>query len=232
MSHVPLDRGPELETGGVRPVNLRPSQDSALGRRLFVAIPVPDPVRASVAAVVDRVRAAADPETRDVRWVRLDGLHLTLRFLGPTDEERIAGVEAAVDRVAGEVAPFEIAISGAGAFPSPARPRALWMAIDTGADHLADVARRLDAALAETGWPSDDRPFRAHLTLARSDGVRAGRDVARRLIAEAADVREVFQATSIALYETMSGGGPARYVALHEKPLGPVWNENVAGPRG
>ena len=197
----------------------RAGQDTALGRRLFVAIPIPAPVRDAVTALVDGVRSAGDPAVRDVRWVRLDGLHLTVRFLGPTEEENVADVAAAVDQTARRVVPFDVVIAGGGAFPSVARPRALWLGVAEGVDELTAAAAALDDALAEVGWPREERPFRAHLTLARSDGVRSGPAVARRLIDAAAAVREPFRAGSLVLFESISGGGPARYVPLHEASL-------------
>jgi len=190
------------------------------GRRLFVAVPTPPDVRESVAELVERVRAESDPNRRDVRWVRLDGLHLTLRFLGPTDEEAIPDVAAAVDRSGVAMAPFDVAIGGAGAFPSVARPRALWLAVTAGVAELDAAARTLDNSLAEVGWPRDDRPYRAHLTLARSDGVRTGPDVARRLIEAAATFETRFRAERMVLFESISGGGPARYEPIHETRLG------------
>lgn len=198
----------------------RPAHEAALGRRLFVAIPIPSPVRDAVRALVDGVRSAADPAVRDVRWVRFDGLHLTVRFLGPTEEEHVADVAAAVDRTAGKLTPFDVVIAGGGAFPSVARPRALWLGVAEGLSELTATAAVLDDALAEVGWERDERPYRAHLTLARSDGVRSGPAVARRLIDAAAEVREPFRAESLVLFESMSGGGPARYVPLHEASLG------------
>jgi 2'-5' RNA ligase len=190
------------------------------GRRLFVAVPTPADVRASVAELVEAVRSQANPELRDVRWVRLEGLHLTLRFLGPTAEEGVAGVASAVDGAAAAIDPFDIAIGGAGAFPSVARPRALWLGVTHGAVELDAAQRTLDDRLAHVGWARDDRPYRAHLTLARSDGVRAGPDVARRLIAAAAPFTTTFRAESLVLFESVAGGGPARYEPLHEARLG------------
>jgi 2'-5' RNA ligase len=181
-----------------------------------VAIPIPQPVRDSVASIVESVRAEGDPSVRDVRWVRLDGLHLTIRFLGPTEESDVTAISAAVDRVANSLEPFDVVLAGAGAFPSVARPRALWLGVDGGISKLEESASALEDALAEAGWPRSDRPFRPHLTLARSDGVRAGPQVARRLIDAAAGVRESFRADALVLFETISGGGPARYLPLHE----------------
>jgi 2'-5' RNA ligase len=190
------------------------------GRRLFVAVPTPPEVRDSVAGLVEMVRAESDPNRRDVRWVRLDGLHLTLRFLGPTDDEAIPDVAAAVDRAGAAIGPFDVAIGGAGAFPSVARPRALWLAVTAGVVELDAAARTLDDQLAQIGWPRDDRPYRPHLTLARSDGVRTGPDVARRLIDAAATFETRFRAERVILFESISGGGPARYEPIHETRLG------------
>jgi len=189
------------------------------GRRLFVAIPLPDDVRNNVAAIVAGVQAAANPKLRDVRWVRLDGLHLTVRFLGPTADETIADVASAVDRTASRLDAFDVAIQGGGAFPSVERPRTLWLGVTQGQTELARAAAVLDEELIPVGWATDDRPFQAHLTLARSDGVRAGPSVARRLIEAGRGVRATFRAEQIVLFETISGDGRSRYVALHEASL-------------
>jgi 2'-5' RNA ligase len=193
--------------------------DEAPGRRVFVAVPIPPETVDTIAVLVESVRADADPAIRDVRWVRLNGLHLTLRFLGPATDDRLAGIVSAVDRVAAATSPFRVEIGGGGAFPAIARPRTLWLGVRDGAADLASAAARLDDGLAEAGWPRPDRPYRPHLTLARSDGVRAGPRVAGRLIAAAESLRAPFEAASVALFETVSGDGRAHYVALHEAPF-------------
>ena len=91
--------------------------------------------------------------------------------------------------------------------------------MDGGADELAATAARVEDALAAAGVERSERPFRAHLTLARADGIRAGSDVARRLIDAAAGRRSTFAATELILFETIAGGGPARYTPLHTAPL-------------
>ena len=79
------------------------------GRRIFVAAPLPADAVAEIAALVERVRASGVPGGgRDVRWVRLDGLHLTLRFLGPTLDERIEAARAAVQAAGTTTGPFDV----------------------------------------------------------------------------------------------------------------------------
>jgi 2'-5' RNA ligase len=185
------------------------------GRRLFFALPLPPETTAEIAALVERIRAEGIPSGgRDVRWVRLDGLHLTLRFLGPTTEDRLECAIEAVHAAASGQAPFEVAIGGAGAFPAAGRPRALWLGLRAGAEGLTELAAAVDRALVKAGWEIDIKPFRPHLTLARSDGVPAGARIGARLAEEAAGMDLRFTAERIGLYESLTGGGPARYVPL------------------
>ncbi len=192
------------------------------GRRLFVAVPLPDDTAEAVRSVVDDVRAQPLPTgARDVRWVRLDSLHFTLRFLGPTPDDRIEPTASAVHAVAAATAgPFHLELGGAGTFPPHGRPRALWIGIGDGADGLGRLATELDSALVAAGWPSEPRPFRPHLTLARSDGVAAGTLVAGRLASVMADRRIPVRIDRIGLFESVTGGGPARYVPVTSEPLG------------
>ena len=191
------------------------------GRRLFVAVPFPSDVESEIAALVEGVRADGVPGGgRDVRWVRLDSLHLTLRFLGPTLEDSVAPATRATRLAAKAVEPFDLSIGGAGAFPSAARPRALWLDIRAGEPQLAALAASVDDALRDAGWVFDDKPFRAHLTLARADGVPAGAAIGVRLVAAAADLDVTFRADRIGLFESLTGGGPARYEPIEVVELG------------
>jgi 2'-5' RNA ligase len=191
------------------------------GRRIFAAVPLPPDANAAVASLVEGVRSAGVPGGgRDVRWVRLDGLHLTLRFIGPTPDERLADAAHAV-RVAGASAePFEVAIGGAGVFPPRGRPRALWLGLRDGEEESAELAATVDAALADAGWTFEPKPFTAHLTLARSDGVAAAAAIGAHLVALAADMDVRFRVERMGLFESITGGGPARYEPLEIVHLG------------
>jgi 2'-5' RNA ligase len=188
--------------------------------RLFFAVPVPADARAAIGDLMARVQAGVGDGTARIRWVRIDGLHLTLRFLGPTPAERQPVLEAAADAVASAATPFEVGLAGGGAFPSPARPRTLWVGVTAGADRLADLADGLTRAAVEGGQPLETRPFAPHLTIGRTDGVRLAPQAARALedAARSLDVR--FIADRVVLFQSLLGGGPARYEPLHEATLG------------
>jgi 2'-5' RNA ligase len=191
------------------------------GRRIFVAVPLPAEARDAVAELVERVRSAGVPGGgRDVRWVRLDGLHLTLRFIGPTLDPRIPPAADAVRATGAAAEPFDLAIGGAGVFPTHGRPRALWLGLRAGEAALTGLAAAVDAALADAGWTFEPKPFVAHLTLARSDGVPAAAAIGQHLAAEAADMDVRVRAERIGLFESITGGGPARYEPIEMVDLG------------
>ena len=195
-------------------------------RRLFVAVAVPTTVRAALATVVGSIRSPARGEVaRGVRWVAPDALHLTLRFLGATPSGHVDAAGEAVREAAARAEAFAIALGGAGAFPRDDAPRALWLGVSAGATELGSLARDVDAALARRGWPAEPRPFRAHLTLARSDDPTAGRAalaaLREALAAAGGDLPRAWLARELVLYESHLGRGPARYEAVTVARLGP-----------
>jgi 2'-5' RNA ligase len=113
----------------------------------------------------------------------------------------------------------------------------LWIGVAGDTDGFARLAARTEAALVAAGWPPDDRPFRPHLTLARSDGVSVGPLVAGRLASAMAGRTIAAAIERLGLYESVTGGGPARYVPLALAPLGtappdgvPVYHQTSPDP--
>ncbi|HEY6569397.1 MAG TPA: RNA 2',3'-cyclic phosphodiesterase [Candidatus Limnocylindrales bacterium] len=189
-------------------------------QRLFIAVPIPDAAIDACRVLIDEVRAHTDP--RGARWVGLDGLHVTLRFLGATAPALIPGLEEATRTAAGDHSPFDITLAGAGAFPEGRRPRALWIGIERGAEELAALVGDLQDPLAALGWPPDGRPFRPHLTVARIDAVHGtgGLAVADALTAAASALSVSFRASSVCLFRSHLGSGPASYECIGEVELG------------
>jgi RNA 2',3'-cyclic 3'-phosphodiesterase len=131
--------------------------------RLFIALNLPDDVRTALHEATAPLREAAP---RAVAWVRPEGVHLTLKFLGDVEEPRVAHVEAALRRVAAAHAVVRVAIGGVGAFPSLARPRVVWAGVEA-SPRLELLQHDVEAACAALGFEVEGRAFRPHVTLGR-----------------------------------------------------------------
>jgi 2'-5' RNA ligase len=210
--------GPHERYAGPRERYVAPPEDP--GRpRLFFAVPIPAPARALISDLAAGVQAAVGDGRARIRWVRMEGLHLTLRFLGQTPLDRMPALRSIADQIAARTAPFSITVSGAGAFPEPRRPRTLWLGIPVGAEQLAALAEQLGRAIEAAGWPIESRPFAPHLTIARTDGLRLGPEAAAALEQAATQLDASFGVDRMVLYRSVLGNGPASYEPIHESIL-------------
>jgi 2'-5' RNA ligase len=200
---------------------VRPQDDPPGTSRLFIAVPAAAEVRAAVGKLMEGVAGGPISERGpgQPRWVRVDDLHLTLRFLGATADERQGDIAAALANAAAGAAPFRVVLSGGGAFPNASAPRVLWIGITEGSEDMGALVQRLNTELAPLGWPAEMRPFTPHLTLARTDGVAGADERARVLIEAARDLDLTWQADRIVLYKSLPGHGPVHYEILAEAKL-------------
>jgi 2'-5' RNA ligase len=128
--------------------------------RLFVALDIDDSIRSRIARFLDGVREFAS----DVRWVRPESLHVTLKFIGEKSEDDAEKIKLALATIAGDT--FEMNFRGYGFFPGARAPRVFWVGCECGSK-LTSLAATVDGALAQLGIPKEEHAFNAHLTLAR-----------------------------------------------------------------
>ena len=142
----------------------RSSSPESRPHRLFVAIDIPEEVR----AVVERGVIPIRERYPRARWVPTRNQHVTLKFLGTTVPRLLGPVTQVVGEVATEHRPFETRVCELGAFPSSRRARVLWVALEDPAQRLQKISAGLDERLAKEFRP-ESRPFTPHLTVARFD---------------------------------------------------------------
>jgi len=129
--------------------------------RLFVGIRLSEDLKAALAEFAQMVRARIP----HARTVATESLHLTLKFLGETEEKVVPGIEAALSGIARTCEIFEIRIEGAGHFPPGGRPRVVWAGVEP--SHMVfTLHRKIDGSLEDAGFLSDTR-FSGHVTVAR-----------------------------------------------------------------
>ncbi len=138
--------------------------------RTFIAIEISADVREQAGRLVGRLERS----DANIKWVALKNLHLTLKFLGDVPTNETLEVCRAVERAVRGLAPFHVQLGGAGAFPSAARPRAVWIGVTEGADEMIRLHDALDKELSGLGYPAEQRKFRPHLTIGRARRGRGG----------------------------------------------------------
>jgi 2'-5' RNA ligase len=130
---------------------------------LFVALNLPDEVRRALWAAAAPVRELGLP----LKWVRPEGVHVTLKFLGEVPDEREPELRAALGRAVAGGRALRLVVDGFGAFPGFARPRVVWAGLAPD-PALEALQHRVEDEFVPLGFPPDNRPFRPHLTLGRA----------------------------------------------------------------
>jgi len=134
--------------------------------RSFIAVELAESVRAAIGTLQRGLAGVA----ADVRWVRTEAMHVTLKFLGAVEAPRLERVHAAVAAALAAQPSLHLRAHGVGAFPSLRRPRVLWVGLQ--AEGLVGLAARVDAALTPLGFAPEARPFAPHVTLGRVNSLR------------------------------------------------------------
>lgn len=184
--------------------------------RLFIAVDVPQDVRAAVAEQAARLRET----NADVAWVKPENFHLTLKFLGETPDAQLADIQAALDLTAAARAAFDLELRGMGCFPERGVPRVVWVGASTGRDALAALARDVESAMEELRFPRERREFAAHLTIGRVRGPRGTERLRRLVEAEAETGLGRCVVDEVRLYRSTLAPGDSIYEMLHATKLG------------
>ena len=136
--------------------------------RTFIAIELDPALRSRLGELQDRLREDLPP--RLVRWVRPEGIHLTLKFLGEVPVAQVTPIGEAMRRACAGHAPFSFTLGGIGCFPNARRPRVVWVGVEEPTGALAQLQGDVERALQALGHPRERRGFAAHLTLGRVRG--------------------------------------------------------------
>lgn len=178
--------------------------------RAFFGLPVPEPQRAELSRYVAECARSA-PE---FRWTPPDNLHLTVRFVGNVDRPVVDAVAAALG--AHPLRGFDLQLGDVGTFRRGRAVRVVWLGLRAGADEANALVARVDAECRSAGLAGDERPFQAHLTLARS---RARDGAVLPALPPAAPALSPWRADELILYSSRLGRGGAVYEAIARVPL-------------
>ena len=184
--------------------------------RSFLAFELPPEMKDAVARVSESLRRS----TLDVRWVKVDNIHLTVVFMGDTKTDLLHEIGADIKKVCSRYGSFDISLNGIGCFPNSRRPRVLWVGLDGDLDRMAQFRDDLQDQLEPFGIKSEKRKFKPHLTLGRFRSSRVGgRGLADILSTHEALSSPSFPLNDLILFKSDLKPGGAVYTKLEAWPL-------------
>jgi 2'-5' RNA ligase len=151
--------------------------------RTFVAVTLNESLHTALDKIIGQLSSA----NAKVKWVETGNIHLTLKFLGNVEEERLPEVFAACERAAEDAHAIDLEMKAVGCFPDMKNPRIVWLGIERGAEALKRIQEKVEAELQAVGFPEEDKQFKAHLTIGRVKG-KQGLSRLARLIQEQENV--------------------------------------------
>jgi len=153
--------------------------------RTFIAVEIPEFLREEFVQLQERLKKS----DADVKWVEPENMHLTLKFLGDTEENKMEKISEILKRIAQETKQFEITFSDLGAFPNLNFPKVIWVGVDKGKKELAELATRIENGLLPLGFSKEKRTYSAHLTLGRIRSPK-NKDKLKKILEEKIEIKE------------------------------------------
>ena len=144
--------------------------------RCFIAIDIPGAIRATFNDIIRKIGA----DSRGVKWVQAQNIHLTLKFMGDISDDLVPMIKKRLLLLGSTHRPFTVDIRSAGVFPNFRNPNVLWIGIEA-SERLKSLFMEIDAALSEIGFKREGRAFSPHLTIGRVKDRRAIDPVVKEL---------------------------------------------------
>jgi RNA 2',3'-cyclic 3'-phosphodiesterase len=188
--------------------------------RAFIAIELPTFLQDSIQSAISSLRAALGTDL--VRWTPARNIHLTLKFLGDVSPANIDILKQMLTTESAQYSAFDMHVEGIGSFPTPKRPRILWVGLNAPAS-LPSIAHSIETASAKLGYPVEERGFSPHLTIGRVRQNASTTDLQKiRVMLDGAKVGDLGMAhvEAINLYKSDLQSSGSVYTRLFSAPLG------------
>ncbi|MEN6622849.1 MAG: RNA 2',3'-cyclic phosphodiesterase [Smithella sp.] len=185
--------------------------------RAFLAIEPSAEALAAIARLQEKLkREIGGP----ISWTRPQGNHLTLKFFGYVSQADVENICTAVKKITETASSLLLNIEKIGVFPDQKRPRVLWVGTGGEIEKLTLLQKKLDEEFAVIGFPAENRPFRAHLTLGRIKDARLTAGLSEALKKHIDFTAGEFRAEELILFQSKLSPKGAIYTRLASFPLG------------
>lgn len=198
--------------------------DSGKNIRAFLAIEPPEDILRKISGLQEKLKHEIGGR---ISWTKPQGQHLTLKFFGDISREDINSISVAAQKRVAAEQKLNLKIEKMGVFPDARKPRVLWCAVAGDVEKLINLQKKLDGDFAAIGFPAEDRPFQAHLTLARIKDPRELTGMSEALKKYNAFTAGEFTADKLVLFQSNLSPQGAVYTKLAEFALGECHSERM-----
>lgn len=183
--------------------------------RCFIAIPLTTDTHQELSQIQSQLK-----ETEaDVGWVKTDNIHLTLKFLGEIEEQKIKTISKELKELTNKYTSFETCMGKLGTFPSISNPKVIWIGINKNEDKITNLQKGIEDVITPLGFEKETRPFHPHLTLGRVRGKKNIQKLVDKLKSLPLPQFKPIMVDRIILFQSILKPTGAEYTALDEFPL-------------
>jgi RNA 2',3'-cyclic 3'-phosphodiesterase len=188
--------------------------------RLFAALELPPEARSRLADALAALKAAVPREA--VRWVRPEGIHLTVRFYGEVPQSQLTEIEKTLAAAAADSQRMTLRLGALGFFPPAGQTRVVWIGLEGDLSQLESLQKAAEASARRLGFVPENRPFHPHLTLGRVQGKLS--PVERQKMAE--------RVSALPLSSTVFSVSQLSLMRSDLRPGGSIYSRQCAMPLG
>lgn len=200
-------------------MTLEPSPNSSHSLRLFAALEFPPSIKTIVSDIINRLITGAAFTGSHPAWVKPDGVHVTLAFLGWQNPERLPVLRDALTGTVRGHRPFELKLGKLELFPNPREPKVLVLGLAGQIEELQSLHDSLSTCCRDAGFSVEAQPFRPHLTLARIKSRKGLGGLTALVRSHAAIAKGDFAVANLTLFQSHMGPGGSTYTLLNQFPL-------------
>jgi len=131
--------------------------------RTFISIEIPEEIKNNIEKLINELKLILTP----IKWVDKKNLHITLKFLGWVEDEKMEPIEKCITECAKGFKPFTLSFAGMGAFPDLKHARVIWIGTKDGSGNAKEMADCIERKASKKGFREEEREFSSHLTIGR-----------------------------------------------------------------
>ena len=184
-------------------------------KRLFIGVQVSPALQPDLKQVYDKLKQMAQAHEYNIRWSPEENWHITIQFLGNSEEALVPKISEALDQVANNYRSFTVRASGVGGFPEERKARVIYAGVSR-TQELLDLQSSVEQATQELGFTPEDREYSPHITLGR---LRSAGSISDLISPFVRKKFEDFQLTELILFESTLRGTFPHYEPLHRSRL-------------